>query len=149
MWTYYSISCISWQVSHRRMGRHRGRGAAQNLPSQCNLETSMEGPGSCFWPPDVHDVMVFKWSKWILSNPEGLFALKICLICPETQFSQTSGGGARPPGKYAYEVSDLLIYWKKEICIVGWIVQSMEFATGLWFVSIHFINVEFLNYFNI
>ena len=41
--------------------------------------------------------MIFRFSKWIFSNPEVLFALKIHLICPETQFSQTpgEGGGGR------------------------------------------------------
>ena len=39
----------------------------------------------------------FRLSKWISSNPEGHFALKVHLICPETQFSQTPGGGDRPP----------------------------------------------------
>ena len=40
--------------------------------------------------------MVFRLSKWISSNPEGNFALKTHLICPETQFSQTPGGAVAP-----------------------------------------------------
>ena len=41
--------------------------------------------------------MVFSLSKWISSNPEGHFALKIHFICPETQFSQTLGRAVAPP----------------------------------------------------
>ena len=65
-----------------------------NLPWKCYHETWRKALGSCFMPPDL---MVFRLSKWNSSNPEGHFALKIHLICPETQFSQTQGGGKRLP----------------------------------------------------
>ena len=37
-------------------------------------------------------------------HPEGHFALKIHLLCPETQFSQTPGGGGRPPPLTPWEI---------------------------------------------
>ena len=52
------------------------------------------GAGKLIRPPDL---TVFRLSKWISSNPESNFALKIHLICPETQFSQTPGGATAPP----------------------------------------------------
>ena len=44
---------------------------------------SLKELGGSFTPSDL---MVVTLSKWILSNSEGLFALKIHLICPENTF---------------------------------------------------------------
>ena len=91
----------------RRIGRHRGRGGEGICP-----ETLMEGPERCFRPPDL---MVLRLSKWILRNPEGLLALKIELMCPETP--RVRGGGAvAPPDslKYAYVMWGILLWQKKK-----------------------------------
>ena len=68
----------------------------------------MPGLGSCFRPPDL---VVSRFFRWILSNSEDLFALKMHLICPEIQFFQTPGrGGATalpdPSMRYAFETVD-------------------------------------------
>ena len=75
---------------HRRTGRDRGRGAGQNLPWKFKLQVWMPGLKSCVRPPDF---VVSRFFRWILSNSEDLFALKMHLICLEIQFFQTPGGG--------------------------------------------------------
>ena len=75
---------------HRRTGLDREREANQNCPESAVTEGGRAGLEVTSGP------QIWHLFRWMLSY-QRLFSLKIHLICPESQFSLTPGGGGCPP----------------------------------------------------